>query len=230
MSKPRHGTLHLSTGGLWSFYPGKSAGTNSIPLPDLSANCQELLDTGQLFKGHAKFKNVYDARNQLSLRDCILRHVSAHGLKSLLAPLSLKHHAKLNSDDKLIWDAAYDEEYDGLVSIPTWDIITEEQFRRLSKGKRALPTMAIATIKYDENNRPKRAKYRLVVLGNLDYHTWSKEATAAPVLSQLELRLLTSLAVYHKRVLKNCDVKQAFIQSSLPADEEYFVRPPLGCP
>jgi len=50
-----------------------------------------------------------------------------------------------------------------------------------------LPTMVIATIKYDANNKPKRAKYRIVVLGNLDYHTWSKEDTAAPVLSQLEL-------------------------------------------
>ncbi len=90
--------------------------------------------------------------------------------------------------------------------------------------------MAIATIKYDANNKPKRAKYRIVVLGNLDYHTWSKEDTAAPVLSHLELRLLTSLAVFHKRVLKNCDVKQAFIQSSLPKNEEYFLRPPVGCP
>jgi hypothetical protein len=83
---------------------------------------------------------------------------------------------------------------------------------------------------YDENNKPKRAKYHLVVLGNLDYHTWSKEETAAPVLSQLELCLLTSLAVHHKRVLKNCDIKQAFIQSSLPPDEEYFLHPPPGCP
>jgi len=89
--------------------------------------------------------------------------------------------------------------------------------------------MAIATIKYDMNNRLKRAKYRVVVLGNLDYHTWSKEATAAPVMSQLELHLLTSLAVYNRRVLKNCDVKQVFIQASLPADEEYFLRPPPGC-
>jgi hypothetical protein len=100
----------------------------------------------------------------------------------------------------------------------------------LSKGKKALPTMAIATIKYDENNKPKRAKYRIVVLGNLDYHTWSKEDTAAPVLSQLELRLLTSLAIYNKRVLKNCDVKQAFVQSKLPDNEVYFLKPPPGCP
>jgi hypothetical protein len=90
--------------------------------------------------------------------------------------------------------------------------------------------MAIATIKYNEHNHPKNDKYHLVVLGNLDYHTWSKEATAAPVLSQSELRLLTSMAVYNKRVLKNCDVTQAFLQSKLPDDKIYFVKPPPGCP
>jgi hypothetical protein len=132
--------------------------------------------------------------------------------------------------DKNIWDEAYSEEYDGLASIPTWEVLSEAQFKLLSKGRKPLPSMAISTIKYDSNNKPKRAKYRIVLLGNLDYHNWSKESTAAPVMSQLELRLLTSLAVYHKRILKNCDVKQAFVQSSLPCDEDYFVRPPVGCP
>jgi hypothetical protein len=136
----------------------------------------------------------------------------------------------MNLNDKTIWDAAYNEEYDGLLSFPTWEVITEEQFHRLSKGTKALPTMAIATIKYDEHNKPKRAKYCIVVLGNLDYHSWSKEAIAAPVLSQLELHLLTSMAVYNKRVLKNCDVKQAFLQSKLPDDEVYYLKPPPGCP
>lgn len=146
----------------------------------------------------------------------MLRHVSAHGLQSLLAPSSLKAHAKLHPSDKVIWDEAYNEEYDGLVLLPSWEIVSEDEYIRLSKGKKALPMMAIATIKYDEHNRPKQAKYHLVVLGNLDYHTWSKADTSAPVLSQLELRLLTSLAIFNKRVLKNCDVKQAFMQSTLP--------------
>jgi hypothetical protein len=35
------------------------------------------------------------------------------------------------------------------------------------------------------------------------------------VMSQLELRILTSLAEYNKRVLKNFDIKQAFVQSNL---------------
>jgi hypothetical protein len=136
----------------------------------------------------------------------------------------------MSTNDREIWDVACSEEYDGLASIPTWEVLTDSQFKLLSKGRKSLPSMAISTIKYDANNQPKRAKYRIVVLGNLDYHNWSRESTAAPVLSQLELRLLTSLAIFHKRTLKNCDVKQAFVQLSLPSDEEYFVRPPIGCP
>jgi hypothetical protein len=134
------------------------------------------------------------------------------------------------STDKTFWDAAYDKEYDGLTSLPSWEILSEDEYYKLRKGCKALPTMAIATIKYNEHNKPKRAKYQLVVLGNSDYHTWFKESTAAPVLSQLELHLLTSLAVHHCRVLKNCDVKQAFVQSKLPENEVYFLKPPPGCP
>jgi hypothetical protein len=96
----------------------------------------------------------------------------------------------MDPDDKLVWDAAYNEEYDGLVSLLTWEVISEKEYKQLRKGKHALPTMVIATIKYDEHNRPKQAKYRLVVLGNLDYHTWSKEDTAAPVLCKLLLFII----------------------------------------
>lgn len=81
------------------------------------------MDSGQLFHGHAKFKTVYDTRNQISLKDCVLCHVSAHGLTSLIPPTSLKAHHKLDLADKAIWDAAYDEEYDGLESLPTWEVI-----------------------------------------------------------------------------------------------------------
>jgi hypothetical protein len=99
MSKPCHGSIQLPDKDVWLFYPGKSTGADSILLPDLSANCQELLDTRQLFRGHTKFKNVYDTTIQLSLHNCALRHVSAHGLKSLVAPLPLKHHPKMDSND-----------------------------------------------------------------------------------------------------------------------------------
>jgi len=231
MTKPRHGKLFKNSDSEWVFCPGTSVDvTTGITLPDLSATFQTLLDTGQLFCGHTEFRRVYQTRNQVHLRHCVLRHVTAHGLSSLVAPSSLKQLPTMSQGDQNIWKEAYNEEFNGLSSLPTWDVITEDQFKCLSKGTKALLSMAIATIKYDEFNRPKCAKYRIVVLGNLDYHNWSKEAATAPVMSKLELRVLPSLAVYHRRVLKNCDIKQAFVQSLLLEDEVNFVKPPVGCP
>jgi len=159
MSKPRHGQLYLND-GQWYFCFGNSKDfEKGVQLLDFSNQHQSLLDTGQLFWGHTKFSRVYQARHQAQLHNYILQHVSAHGLDSLIAPTSLKHHSTMTTNDKNIWDAAYNEEYDGLAGIPTWEVITEQQFKQLSKGVKPLPSMAISTIKYDENNKPKRAKY-----------------------------------------------------------------------
>ena len=54
--------------------------------------------------------------------------------------------------------------------------------------------------KKDQDGNPIRCKYRLVVLGNLDPNNWSKSDCFAPVLSQLELRLLQTIAVISKIV------------------------------
>jgi hypothetical protein len=72
MSKPHHGTLQLGP---------DNKSKEGISLTDLAANCQGLLGSGQLFRGHAKFRKVYNARNQATLMDCVLRHVPAHGLR-----------------------------------------------------------------------------------------------------------------------------------------------------
>jgi hypothetical protein len=88
----------------------------------------------------------------------------------VLAPTSLKNLNTLPSSNQHIWNAAYDKEFDGLSSIPTWEVVSEEQFKQLNKLVKPLPSLAIATSKYNANNKPKRAKYWIVVLGNLDYH------------------------------------------------------------
>ena len=90
--------------------------------------------------------------------------------------------------------------------------------------------MAIAIIKYDENGRPTRAKYRIVALGNLDPHKWTKNDCFAPVLSQLELRLLIAIAAQKGCIPKSGDICQAFCQSYLPPGENYICRPLAGCP
>jgi hypothetical protein len=82
------------------------------------------------------------------------RKVSAKKLINMDAPTLLKH-AKLNPNDKLIWDSAYCEEYEGLEKIDTWETISEEAYqesKHLYKG--LMPTMAIAVIKKDGNGNP----------------------------------------------------------------------------
>lgn len=76
--------------------------------------------------------------------------------------------------------------------------------------------MAVNTIKYDVNGAPKRAKYRIVALGNLDNNNWNKCDTYAQVMNLIELRLLTAIAIHHRRILKSGDFKQAFCQTTLP--------------
>ena len=158
------------------------------------------------------------------------RRVSASGLESHVEPKLHEHH-KLSPTDKTIWDKAYLEEYLGLhVDTQTWEYITEEQYQLLRPVVgNALPSMALSKIK-KVNGIPDRAKYRIVVLGNLDPHDWSSSDCFAPVISPVELRLLIALAAKRKRIPKTGDVSQAFCQSVLPEDEQYVIRPPKACP
>ena len=159
------------------------------------------------------------------------KHVSVAGLKNLDAPTLVQMHNIKHIHDKEQWNKAYDEEYNGLADLPAWTYITEAEYQEIKPTVgRVLPTMEISTIKYDEQGKPKRCKWRIVALGNLDPHQWTNNDCYAPVMSQLELRLMTSLAIYHKRVLKNGDIKQAFVQATLPSHEKYVLRPPPGCP
>ena len=115
----------------------------------------------------------------------------------------LLQHRHLTTTDKFILDTAHGEEYNGLSNLPCWTIITEKEFKHLkSLLTKVLHTMAVSTIKFDKHSLPVCTKYRIVDLGNLRKTEWSKSNVYAPVMSLLELRLLTALAVCHKCVLK----------------------------
>ena len=149
----------------------------------------------KLFRGWKTIKSVLAARQLRATSNLIARQVSASTLHVLESP-TLLHHDKLDLYDKELRDAAYREEYNGLCNFPTWEVISEQDYCRIRHvvGK-PLPTMAISTIKKDENGKPKRCKYRIVVLGNLDNHELTKTDCFAPVLSMPELRLLTNISV-----------------------------------
>ena len=159
-------------------------------------------------------------------------HVDASTLTSPMPPSSLKDHHNLTENDKSVWDRAYLNEYLGLTEdTHTWECITEKEYNILRPiTGNALPSMAISTIKKNADGNPIRAKYRIVVLGNLDPHTWTKQDCFAPVMSQLEFRSLIASAVRLQRTPKSGDFQNAFCQSTLPHNEQYIIRPPVNCP
>eukprot|EP00957_Ditylum_brightwellii_P159468 12138656-Ditylum_brightwellii.AAC.1 len=63
----------------------------------------------------------------------------------------------------------------------------------------------------------------------MDQNNWSKNECFAPVMTQMEFRLLVSAAVQMGRTVKGGDFKQAFCQSYLPPGEDYILRPPKDC-
>eukprot|EP00957_Ditylum_brightwellii_P107196 8179584-Ditylum_brightwellii.AAC.1 len=52
----------------------------------------------------------------------------------------------------------------------------------------------------------------------------------ALVITQMQVLLLVSMAVSHKRVLKQVDCCNAFCHGVLPEDEVVIVKPPSRCP
>jgi hypothetical protein len=136
----------------------------------------------------------------------ISRHVSASGLKSVIGPGSLSTALYSRNPDRDIWLESYKEEYNGLSTNETFDLISEDEYFRLCKqhGIKAIPSMCIFTVKRT-NGVPVRAKSRIVVLGNLDPRPWTKSGCFSPVVSLPMIRLLTALAVNNKRTLKQGD-------------------------
>ena len=103
----------------------------------------------------------------------------------------------------------------------------EEEYRQLKKSVgNALPKISLATIKTDANSKPQWSKYLICVLGNLDPPHWSRNKVFAPFFSQIELRLLITIAVQKRSKVNARYFKQELFQSYLPGGETYVLRPP----
>ena len=88
--------------------------------------------------------------------------------------------------------------------------------------------MCLLTIKY-KDGYPGRVKSRIVVLGNQQQQSNLPNEKYAPVLSQTQFRIILSLAIQHKRVLQQGDVKNTFCNAILPTNECVVIKPPKGC-
>jgi hypothetical protein len=128
---------------------------------------QQYIDDGMLVPGWHKGVNFSLAGSA--------QHVSASTLHCLSPPGSLIKALCTKNLDRSIWLESYKEEYDGLVSNNTFDIISEDEYKQLllQNGVKAIPSMCTFTVK-KTNGVPTRAKSRIVALGNFDHRPWTK--------------------------------------------------------
>eukprot|EP00531_Pseudo-nitzschia_arenysensis_P008906 CAMPEP_0116127296 /NCGR_PEP_ID=MMETSP0329-20121206/6769_1 /TAXON_ID=697910 /ORGANISM="Pseudo-nitzschia arenysensis, Strain B593" /LENGTH=2217 /DNA_ID=CAMNT_0003621395 /DNA_START=65 /DNA_END=6718 /DNA_ORIENTATION=- len=223
-----HGYLALDNDYFWEFVTRSKDGKVNIrvPLPDLAYSWKSRIQENVLQLGW---------QNNVAYRIYgINRHVSASTLKNTMAPANLIKGLHPSNPDAVVWRSAYDEEYDGLVSLETMVEIDEAEYQALiakhGEAAMAIPTMNLFTVKMDKEGKPVRAKSRIVILGNLERRIWEKVDRYAPVMNAASGRLIVSMAVEVGRIVKQGDCKNAFCQPWLPEEEITVVRPPKGCP
>ena len=211
-------------------HPNKKKEDFGVNLPNLPQTWTELCTNGTLLPGHQASSFTRPA-GSAGCFDPVANIVSAVNL-ARDCPASLLRALADTHPDREIWRQSYYEEKNSIESMGTFERLTLQQYRALvEKGApKAIPSMCVLMVKKDENLLPLQAKSRIVVLGNLEDHFWSKFQRFAPVLRQDSLRFLTSLAVEKRRRLKSGDCKNAFCQSTLPPEETTIVRPPSGDP
>jgi hypothetical protein len=166
--------------------------TFGVTLQNFCQDFQKYIDDGTIIPGWNSGKSFTVAGSTC--------HVSAGNLTSI-APLgSVVKALHSNYPYRSIWFDSYKEEYDGLVTNDTFDIISEEEYHHLRQihGIQAIPTMCTFVVKHT-NGVPTRAKSRIIVLGNLEQRTWTKADCFSPMIAIPMIHFLTALAVHNGR-------------------------------
>ena len=117
------------------------------------------------------------------------------------------------------WKDSVADESDAMIRNDTW------YESELPKGKRAVSSRWIFTIKYLPNGKIDRRKTRLVARGFTQTYGEDYIDTFAPVAKLHTIRIVLSIATNLEWDLWQMDVKNAFLQGELE-DEVYMLPPP----
>ena len=125
----------------------------------------------------------------------------------------------------------YNEEYESLIDYNIFNVINYKQYQILKpQWGKALPIMCVNIVKTDEAGNSKRAKSRIVVLGNRELCSLTKSEWYTPIMEQQHICLLVSHPIPIKCILKQGDCESALYPPTLPDNECYIVKPSVDCP
>ncbi|KAG7527831.1 Integrase catalytic core [Arabidopsis thaliana x Arabidopsis arenosa] len=133
---------------------------------------------------------------------------------------AVAHPIQAVSIEHQVWRDAIAAERQAMEHNHTW----EEG--ELPKGKKAVTSKWVFTIKYKSNGDIERYKARLVARGFTQTYGEDYRDTFAPVAKLHTVRVVLSLATNLEWELWQMDVKNAFLQGEL--EEEVYMKPPPG--
>ncbi|KAG7559405.1 Integrase catalytic core [Arabidopsis thaliana x Arabidopsis arenosa] len=119
-----------------------------------------------------------------------------------------------------VWRDAIAAERQAMEHNHTWEEV------ELPRGKKAVTSKWVFTIKYKSNGDIERYKARLVARGFTQTYGEDYRDTFAPVAKLHTVRVVLSLATNLEWELWQMDVKNAFLQGEL--EEEVYMKPPPG--
>eukprot|EP00752_Nemacystus_decipiens_P002677 g2503.t1 len=119
------------------------------------------------------------------------------------------------------WRASIKDEEQSLYDLEVFEWVTPSGCEQL------IPSKLLFRWKYNQDNVPVRPKTRVVVQGFHEADTGADKA--APVASMESVHLVISHAAHYGLVLKQADIKTAFLNSRMPEDATpVYVIPPKG--
>lgn len=148
---------------------------------------------------------------------------------SYAAGLVTNHQTPVTYDDAMAspdavhWKRAIEEELVSLKNCAVWKTVV---LSAMSPGSKAIPTKWVFKIKSDGHGNVARYKARLVVCGYRQKLERDYDLTFAPVAHAASIRTILALAVHLGLVLRQFDVKTAFLYGELPKSQTVYLQPP----
>lgn len=132
----------------------------------------------------------------------------------------LSYEEAKNCEDSEKWIEAMDNEIDSLKENNTWTLVN------LPEGRKAISNKWVYRVKLKTSGELERYKARLVIRGFSQQYGVDYNETFSAVVKFSSIRMILSIAAAEQLVLKQFDVKTAFLYGDL--NEEIYMLQPTG--
>ena len=203
--------------------PSHAYSSRSVLNRDLRSGLWERVTAGKCVIVESACECAFDFVDE---REQIALNVYAFGSFDDVGPISIpnSYEEAMASRFAHKWLEAMRKEVEGLMENDTWDVCP----RDVLKGRNAIKSKWVYTIKYNRDGTIERFKARFVACGYSQIPEKDFDRSFSSTLSATSIRLLCSIAAQRGLQMEHLDVKNAFVQSPVEEGRQMFVEPPKG--